>query len=403
MEESSVDKRDIGIKIEADSILFFDMDGTLVNTDFANYLSYKMAIQSVIQTKISISYNQNERINRSSLKIFPNLTEAECQEIIQTKEENYKEYLSQTKLNKSVADILIKYHKRNKTVLVTNCREDRALMILNYHGLTNMFSNFFFRQLSTNNEKINKFQKAIQSLGVSPNMVIVFENEKIEIADAINTGIPIDNILILYTMSRFTIVTNEYLHENIQAFYNSEYSGGNGRWKVDGTIENIICTLKNDITPFREEVLDLATQRLSNILKNDLPKILEYTDLANLTVCVIPRAKVNYDSNQLLLKSTIQDVVNKLCGFSNGIDYIIRHTDTRTTHRDRAGYGGTGKLPYVGITRKTCTISNNVKDKDILLIDDLYTESVNIDEDAIQALIDKGARSVFFYAIGRAV
>lgn len=104
-----------------------------------------------------------------------------------------------------------------------------------------------------------------------------------------------------------------------------------------------------------------------------------------------------------MLKSTIQDVVNKLCGFSNGIDYIIRHTDTRTTHRDRAGYGGTGKLPYVGITRKTCTISNNVKDKDILLIDDLYTESVNIDEDAIQALIDKGARSVFFYAIGRAV
>lgn len=70
MEESSVDKRDIGIKIEADSILFFDMDGTLVNTDFANYLSYKMAIQSVIQTKISISYNQNERINRSSLKKY---------------------------------------------------------------------------------------------------------------------------------------------------------------------------------------------------------------------------------------------------------------------------------------------------------------------------------------------
>ena len=41
--------------------------------------------------------------------------------------------------------------------------------------------------------------------------------------------------------------------------------------------------------------------------------------------------------------------------------------------------------------------------KDILLIDDIYTKTVNIDEDAIQALLDNGARSVFFYAIGKTV
>jgi predicted amidophosphoribosyltransferase len=38
--------------------------------------------------------------------------------------------------------------------------------------------------------------------------------------------------------------------------------------------------------------------------------------------------------------------------------------------------------------------------KDILLIDDIYTKTVNIDEDAIQALLSKGAKSVSFYAIG---
>jgi len=38
-----------------------------------------------------------------------------------------------------------------------------------------------------------------------------------------------------------------------------------------------------------------------------------------------------------------------------------------------------------------------------LLIDDLYTRTVNIDEDAIQALLDKGAHSVAFYAVGRTV
>jgi len=57
-------------------------------------------------------------------------------------------------------------------------------------------------------------------------------------------------------------------------------------------------------------------------------------------------------------------------------------------------------MPYAGITQKTCTLNKNIKDKDILLIDDIYTADVNIDEDAIQALMDKGAKSVTFYAVG---
>lgn len=60
-------------------------------------------------------------------------------------------------------------------------------------------------------------------------------------------------------------------------------------------------------------------------------------------------------------------------------------------------------MPYPGITKETCIISNDVKGKEILLIDDLYTETINIDEDAIQALIDFGANSVVFYALGKTV
>ena len=93
--------------------------------------------------------------------------------------------------------------------------------------------------------------------------------------------------------------------------------------------------------------------------------------------------------------------VKDLSGFSDGTNYIIRHTDTRTTHMDKSGYGGDGDLPYPGITKDTCNISSEIKGKDILLIDDLYTKTVNIDEDAIQALLDNGASSVVFYAIGK--
>jgi len=198
MEKTNETKQDIDFKINTDTILFFDMDGTLVDTDFSNFLSYKKAIQSVIQTDKDISYNPNERFNRGILKrVVPNLTETEYKKIIKQKEEYYKEHLPQTKLNKLVADILIQYSKTNKTVLVTNCREDRALMTLNYHGLTDKFSNIFYKQFTDNDEKINKFLNAISTLGVRPNIVIAFENEETEIADAKQAGIETINPVII--------------------------------------------------------------------------------------------------------------------------------------------------------------------------------------------------------------
>lgn len=183
------------LNITEKDILLFDMDGTLVDTDFANFLSYKKAIQSCVHLEKEIEFDPNKRFNRTSLKdLVPNLKEADYEKIIQKKEENYKEHLSETKLNKSVVDILLKYSQTNKTVLVTNCREDRALMTLNYHNLTDKFSNIFFRNISDNGERINKYKKAISSLSISAQTVIVFENESPEIEDAILAGISINKI-----------------------------------------------------------------------------------------------------------------------------------------------------------------------------------------------------------------
>jgi len=210
-------------------------------------------------------------------------------------------------------------------------------------------------------------------------------------------------------MSWFTNPTTQarqqglFLKQPIQAFCHADYSGGGGQWKIQGTIENVICTLKNDITPYTSSVLQNASRQLANILIGDLPQILRQTGKSNLTVCVIPRAKANHNADQLLFKATVSDVVNRLNGFNNGTNYIIRHTDTITTHRARWGHGGNGAMPYPGITKNTCRISDEVRDKDILLIDDLYTKSVNIDEDAIQALLDTGAKSVVFYAVGNTI
>ncbi len=202
--------------------------------------------------------------------------------------------------------------------------------------------------------------------------------------------------------NKFIIYSNEYLKKDTTAFYHSDYQSG-GNWKVDGTIENMIWTLKNDSSPFPLR-LPRARQRFESILATDLAQILSSTNLNSLTVCVVPRAKKDsyYRNDQLYFRQIINDVVNKLNVFHNGTDYIKRNTNTKTTHL-RGEEGGDGRLPYIGITKNTCTISKEVQNKDILLIDDIYTKSVNIDEDALQALLDNGAKSVIFYAIGKTV
>lgn len=185
--------------ISPDSVLFFDMDGTLINTDYANYLSYKKAIELVTQDRISLSYNSDQRFNRSLLKaLIPELTKTELELIISEKEKCYSNFLHETKLNNKITEILLKYFRRNKTVLVTNCRKERALATLDYHGLVDKFSNIFYRQFSDNShKKINKFQNAISELGISPSLVVVFENEEIEIIDAKKIGIEIINPIII--------------------------------------------------------------------------------------------------------------------------------------------------------------------------------------------------------------
>ncbi len=192
-ENSKVNKE---VEINSNHLLFFDLDGTLVHTDYSNYLAYKKALEIVSPHLDGIKHNPNKRITRTLLKeIFPKLTNAELTKIIWEKENCYDEFLSSTEINRTVFNILLKYSSTNKCVLVTNCRKNRAISILKHHDLTSKFNLFFFREDTQN--QTNKFENAIDKMKILPQNIIAFENEEIEIKNAIISGIKIINPIII--------------------------------------------------------------------------------------------------------------------------------------------------------------------------------------------------------------
>lgn len=180
--------------ITPDSILLFDLDGTLLNTDTANFLAYKEAIKIVkdkeIQEKIVAS-----RFTRGNLwEVIPDLTKEEYCKIIHEKEKCYNLFLHETK-KLEAADILCKYFATNRTILVSTCRKDRALLTLSYHGLLNKLNNFVFYE--ENDIFPNKFVKALSILQLYKNQVVLFENDDLQLKYAREAGIRYLNPIII--------------------------------------------------------------------------------------------------------------------------------------------------------------------------------------------------------------
>ncbi|MEG0927518.1 HAD hydrolase-like protein [Chryseobacterium sp.] len=180
--------------ITSNTVIFFDLDGTLVDTDTANFLAYKAAIFEIVNIKIEDIYE--ERINRTLLKkILTNTSEELISEIVLHKEKKYSEYLSYTNLINKNHSQLVKYSNTNKIYLVTNCRKGRAIQLLEYHQITNYFTDFIFREEVNLNNYINKYSLAIQKLDINKNHVLIFENEIIEINKALKIGINKNQII----------------------------------------------------------------------------------------------------------------------------------------------------------------------------------------------------------------
>lgn len=149
-----------------------------------------------------------------------------------------------------------------------------------------------------------------------------------------------------------------------------------------------------------------AKLQLVPILERAIPLLIAKEQLEKPLIIIVPRAKALscYSYYQLGFKHIVEEFAQNSNLVENGTDMITRHTTTATTHLikhyEKIGKPLDGEKPYPGITLDTCHIDERVKGRNIILIDDIYTKTIGIDEDCIQALYTKGANKIVLYTIG---
>lgn len=169
----------------------FDLDNTLIYTDFANNIAYREAVKNIIGADLEICCS---RITRDSIAmLFPNLSATEMSKVIQEKEHQYEKHINKTILNTALVDVL-KYMKGKNmsSILLTYSSKHRAEQLLRFHGISNLFSAKYYKE---DYEGKSKYKYATTTLGLNGSDIILFENEQEGMCEAVSDGIAQKNII----------------------------------------------------------------------------------------------------------------------------------------------------------------------------------------------------------------
>ena len=175
-------------------LAIFDLDGTLFDTKDVNYNAYQNAIK-MVEIDVKIDYNDfcnlyNGKNYRDFLpKIIPDITEEQMKNIHNFKKNIYTKYLDKAKKNNLLFAILQEMKESFFLSIVTNASKKNVNEILEKFSVKDLFD-LLITQEDIKNPKPSAegFIKAMDYFNISKENTIIFEDSKIGIQAAINSG-----------------------------------------------------------------------------------------------------------------------------------------------------------------------------------------------------------------------
>ena len=175
-------------------LAIFDLDGTLFDTKDVNYNAYQNAIK-MVEIDVKIDYNDfcnlyNGKNYRDFLpKIIPDITEEQMKNIHNFKKNIYTKYLDKAKKNNLLFVILQEMKESFFLSVVTNASKKNVNEILEKFSVKDLFD-LLITQEDVKNPKPSAegFIKAMDYFNISKENTIIFEDSKIGIQAAINSG-----------------------------------------------------------------------------------------------------------------------------------------------------------------------------------------------------------------------
>ena len=166
-------------------VILTDLDGTLIDTDQANNLAYRKAINSYMP------YTEVPLVKRITKEVVDKYCADEAlAEKIQIEKIDYNlQFLDHTYLNKELFNLLAKNKTTTKVCLVTKASPERVIQLLEHHNCAEIFDKIFFCK-----DIRNKYQYALNEINICSEKVLVFEDDESEILHANEAGIPNKNI-----------------------------------------------------------------------------------------------------------------------------------------------------------------------------------------------------------------